>query len=285
VTTETGSTLRPRILLNVPILNEIENIERLITGVTQALLGFDYVLLIVDDGSTDGTLEYVQRAIATHGGRIALLNRKKICRGCQRGAALLAGVTWGLRNGDFDVFVEMDGDLSHRTEELPEAITAMARADADIVIASKYVTGSKITGRSLGRTLISLICNFAVRTAIRWNIRDFSNGFRFYNRAAAELACAYSIRYGSPIYLTEVMALWLKNGLRVIEIPSHYVGRNEGWSKVRLRDYVKASAGVIEIAFRFRIRGFHRVSHRPAYHVMKADPLVEPADLLGEQDG
>ena len=285
MTTETGSAPRPRILLNVPILNEIENIERLITGVTQALRGFDYVLLIVDDGSTDGTLEYVQQAIASHAGRIALLSRKKIRHGCQRGAASLAGLRWALRNGDFDIFVEMDGDLSHRTEELPEGIKAITRGDTDIVIVSKYVAGSKITGRSVDRTLISLICNFAVRTAIRRDIRDFSNGYRFYNRAAAELVCAHAIRYGSPIYLTEVMALWLKNGLRVIEIPGHYVGRNEGWSKVRLPDYVKASAGVIEIAFRYRVTGFRRVPDAPAQHILGTDPAVEPADLLGEQDG
>jgi len=285
VTTETGSPPGPRILLNVPILNEIENIERLIIGVTEALRGFDYVLLIVDDGSTDGTLEYVQRAVATHDGRIALLNRKKTLKGCQRGAALLAGVTWGLRNGDFDVFIEMDGDLSHRTEELPEGIQALIASGADIAIASKYVAGSKITGRTADRTLISLICNFAVRSVIRWDIRDFSNGYRFYNRAAAELVCAHFIRYGSPIYLTEVMALWLKHGLKVIEIPSHYVGRNEGWSKVRMRDYVKASAGVIEIASRFRITGFRRIPGSLAHHSVEPVSVVEPADLLGEQDG
>jgi dolichol-phosphate mannosyltransferase len=285
VTIQTGSAPRPRILLNVPILNEIENIERLITGVTRALADFDFVLLIVDDGSTDGTLEYVQRAIATHDGRIALLSRKKIRHGCQRGAALLAGLQWALRNGGFDIFVEMDGDLSHRTEELPEGILAMTRGGADIAIVSKYVAGSRITGRSVDRTLISLICNFAVRSAIRWDIRDFSNGFRYYNRAAAELVCAHSIRYGSPIYLTEVMALWLKNGLKVIEIPGHYVGRNEGWSKVRLPDYLKASAGVIEIAFRYRVTGFRRVPDVPVRHLAGSDPAVESADLVREHDG
>lgn len=282
---ETGSALRPRILLNVPILNEIANIEQLIHRVTHALRGFDYVLLIVDDGSTDGTLEYVQRAVATHEGRIALLNRKKLRRGCQRGAALLAGVNWALHNGDFDIFVEMDGDLSHRPEELPEGIRALAAGNADIAIVSKYVAGSKITGRTADRTLISLICNFAVRTAIRWNIRDFSNGYRFYNRTAAELVCAHVIRYGSPIYLTEVMAIWLKNGLKVVEIPGHYVGRNEGWSKVRLRDYVKASAGVIEIASRFRVTGFRRIPDAATHYAAGSEPAVEPVDLLGEQDG
>lgn len=282
---DTGSARRPRILLNIPILNEIENIERLIAGVASALQGYDYLLLIVDDGSTDGTLEYIHRAIAMHPERIAVLNRKKVIRGCQRGGALLAGTKWALQNGDFDIFVEMDGDLSHRTEELPRGIEVISRGEADVAVASKYIPGSRITGRSVGRTLISLICNFAVRTAIRWKIQDFSNGYRFYNRTAAELACRHRIRYGSPIYLTEVMAIWLKHGLKVIEIPGHYVGRNEGWSKVRLNDYFKASVGVMEIALRYRVTGFQRLADVEVEKSIAHDVPIEPAKMLEGQDG
>ena len=256
--------LRPRILINIPILNEIENIERLVRGVTGALLGYDYLLLIVDDGSTDGTLEYLARAMAEHPQRIALLKNKKDRRGCQRGAALLAGLKWGLQNGDFDIFVEMDGDLSHRAEELPAGIETIARGAADIAITSKYAPGSRITGRSRDRTIISVICNLAVRTLIRRDLRDFSNGYRFYNRAAAELPARYAIRHGSPIYLTEVMAIWMKRRLKVVEIPGHYVGRDEGLSKVRLVDYIKAALGVMEIAIRFHFTGFGQIAASPA---------------------
>jgi dolichol-phosphate mannosyltransferase len=245
-----------RILLNVPILNEIENIERLVTNVHKELEGLDYVLLIVDDGSTDGTLEYLEKVVPSSGGRIVVLHHQKTIPGCQRGAALLAGLRWGLGHGPFDIFVEMDGDLSHRPEELRDGIKSLAEREADIAIASKYVRGSQITGRTLDRTAISIICNAAVRSLIRWNISDFSNGYRFYNRRAASLIPQYSIRYGSPIYLTEVMAIWLSNGMRVVEIPSHYVGRHEGWSKVRWRDYAKAAFGVLEIALRYRVTGF-----------------------------
>ena len=247
-----------RILLNVPILNEIDNIEHLVTSIRREMDGLDYVLLIVDDGSTDGTLEYLNRILPESGGHIAILSRRKVIRGCQRGAALLAGVRWGLANGPFDIFVEMDGDLSHRPEELRAGVERIARGDVDIAIASKYVPGSRITGRSMGRTLVSIVCNLAVRGLIQWQIKDFSNGYRFYNLRAAALVPQYFIRYGSPIYLTEAMAIWLSHGLRVVEIPGHYVGRHEGWSKVRLRDYIKASIGIFEIASRYWIRGFTR---------------------------
>ncbi|HYM07199.1 MAG TPA: glycosyltransferase [Terriglobales bacterium] len=285
MSSETATRPRPRILLNVPILNEIENIERLVTGVARSLQGYDYVLLIVDDGSTDGTIDYLQRAMSAHEGRIALLQRKKGRHGCQRGGALLAGLEWGLDNGDFDVFVELDGDLSHRTEELPHGIEAITRNLGDVAIVSKYVPGSRITGRTIGRTLISLICNIAVRTLIRWKIRDFSNGYRFYNRAAAEIIPVHVIRYGSPIYLSEVMAIWLDHGLRVMEIPGHYVGRNEGLSKVRLIDYIEASIGVIEIAWRYHVTGFRRVAEEHARPAAAPGPTAKPAGILDERDG
>ena len=259
-----NSRRRPRILIDIPILNEIEHIERLVRGVTHALRGYDYLLLIVDGGSTDGTLEYLERAIAEQPGRIALLEKKKVLRGCQRGAALLAGLKWGLQNGDFDIFVEMDGDLSHRPEELPAGIETIARGAADIAIVSKYAPGSRIVGRSAHRRVISRINSFAARIAIRWDLRDFSNGYRFYSRAAAELPARYAIRYGSPIYLTEVMAIWMKHGLKVVEIPGRYIGRDEGLSKVRVVDYIKAALGVMEIAFRFHFTGFRPIAGSPA---------------------
>jgi glycosyltransferase involved in cell wall biosynthesis len=273
----------PRILVNIPILNEIANIERLITGVTSAMSGLDYVSLIVDDGSTDGTIEYLNAVIPRSDGRIVLLPRKKLFKGCQRGAALLAGLKWGLANGRFDIFVELDGDLSHRPEELRDGINAIANGSADIAIASKYVPGSLVTGRTFGRNAISLICNFAVRSLIRWHITDFSNGYRFYNYRAASLIPRYIIRYGSPIYLTEVMAIWLSHKLKVVEIPGHYVGRNEGLSKVRYRDYFKASIGAVEIAMRYRLTGFPEVKTSdavdPALPAVKFD---EPGNEIRE---
>lgn len=251
-----GVRTRPRVLVNIPILNEIENIETLVRGVEVALGGYDYTLLIVDDGSTDGTVEYLAGVTAVPGSRVTLLRRQKAVRGCQRGSALLAGVDWGLRSGNFDVFVEMDGDLSHRTEELPGLVDALARGPADVAIVSKYVAGAVVFGRTWGRTVISRICNTAVRALIRWDILDFSNGYRAFTRQAAASILQHRIRYGSPIYLSEVMGIWLSRGYRVIEVPGTYVGRMEGCSKVRINDYVKAAIGVIEITWRYRVKGF-----------------------------
>jgi dolichol-phosphate mannosyltransferase len=277
MTTSTATPRLPRVLVNIPILNEIEIIDKLLARVTAALRGYDFLVLIVDDGSTDGTLERVQAAVAANPAHVGLLHRRKTRIGCQRGAALLAGLKWGVEHGGFDVYVEMDGDLSHLPEDMPSGIDAVLSGAGDVVIASKYVPGSVTTGRSFGRTAVSVICNIAVRAVIDRRLRDFSNGFRFYSRVAAELIPQYEIRYGSPIYLSEAMAIWMTHGLRVVEIPGHYVGRAEGLSKVRLNDYIKAAIGVLEIGWRYRVTGFTKLSQivsEPDDHALEAAGLM-----------
>jgi dolichol-phosphate mannosyltransferase len=150
----------------------------------------------------------------------------------------------------------MDGDLSHRPEELPDGIRRIAAGAGDVAIASKYVPGGKVVNRPLGRRLVSRVCSAAVGTLISWRIRDYSNGYRFYNRAAAKLVTEHKIRYESPIYLSEVLTLWLRSGLRVIEFSSTYVGRQEGLSKLRMTDLVKAAVAIFEISSRYHIFGF-----------------------------
>jgi dolichol-phosphate mannosyltransferase len=132
----------------------------------------------------------------------------------------------------------------------------IAQQRYDVAIASKYVEGSRVTNRPLGRRLVSRICSAAVGTLLSFRVRDYSNGYRFYTRRAAALVAEHEIRYTSPIYLTEVLALWLREGLRVGEFPTVYVGRNEGISKLRIRDLAKAMPAAFEIASRYHFRGF-----------------------------
>jgi hypothetical protein len=87
---------------------------------------------------------------------------------------------------------------------------------------------------------------------------DRSNGYRFYTRAAAEAVAAHEIRYASPIYLTEVLALWLAGGFRIREFSTAYIGRNEGLSKLRFVDLFKASLAVFEVSLRYHVTGFKK---------------------------
>jgi dolichol-phosphate mannosyltransferase len=179
-------------------------------------------------------------------------------------------MTWALAETDCRLMVEMDGDLSHRPEELPHGLAAIESEMADVAIASKYIPGSLVTNRPLGRRLVSQICNFAVRLLISYHVHDYSNGYRFYTREAAQRIAETHIVYGSPIYLTEVVAIWLSHGLRIVEFPTHYVGRNEGLSKLRIVDLVKASFAIFEVAYRLHIRGFEKVGFAESVRMSNA---------------
>lgn len=248
------------VFINLPVLNEAESVRQLLDRIHHALRGLEYTVCVVDDGSTDGTLEILARLIREQPHRLHLIQRRKTQRGCQRGAALHAALQWGLRETGHGIFVEMDGDLSHRPEELADGIKLVADGCVEIAIASKYLPGARVVSRPIGRRLFSRLCNFAVRIVISRRVSDYSNGFRFYSRRAAQLIAEHEIRYGNPIYLTEVMAIWLRHGVAVGEFPSLYVGRHEGLSKVRWGDFAKASLAAIEIALRYHLTGFSRIA-------------------------
>ena len=244
------------VFILLPVLNEIANIGPLLDRIEAALNGVRFTVGILDDGSTDGTIEYVQKRKEQPGQSIHLICRKKTLRASQRGGALRTLMLWGLEHTTHEIFIEMDGDLSHRPEELRDGIRMLTEDRCDIAIASKYVPGSAVINRPWGRLMVSKICSYAVRTLLSAKVRDYSNGYRFYTRAAARLAASHAYRYGSPIYLSEILALWMRSGLRVGEFKTVYVGRNEGVSKLRMADLFKAGIAVFEIANRFHFAGF-----------------------------
>ena len=251
-----GQLRSDSVFVLLPVLNEIANIGRLLDQIEDALRGLSYTIGILDDGSTDGTLAYLEQRMQRPDHHLHLICRKKWRRASQRGAALWTLLRWGLTDTGHEIFVEMDGDLSHRPEELMEGIRLIAANHCDVAIASKYVAGSRVLNRPLGRRLVSRICSFAVSALISPRILDYSNGFRFYTRAAARMVADHKIRYGSPIYLSEVLALWLKRGLRVNEFATTYVGRSEGVSNLRMADLVKAGIAIFEISLRYHFLDF-----------------------------
>jgi len=237
----------------LPTVNEVASIVHMIERVSQALAEEPHELCIVDDDSTDGTVENVMAYRDAHPeARIRLIQRRKEHWGSQRGAAVLSGLKAGLE-GPADVFVEMDADLSHLPEELKVGLNLVRSGRTDVAIASKYLPGSSVLRRPWSRRLISRVANLWVRTFLRWRVSDYSNGYRFYSRAAARKLCGEPIRFGSPIYLSEGLARLMSAGMRVAEFPSTYVGRDEGLSKLRPIDLVKAAIAIFPIALRFHL--------------------------------
>lgn len=260
-----------RVCILLPVLNERCNLPSLWTRLGDALGSTPFRVCFVDDGSHDGTREWLAELAAREPDRVHVIVRQKRSRGSQRGSALLTAMRWGLSKDDHGWFVEMDGDESHRPEEIPAGLDILRSGIADVAIASKYLPDSAITRRAIARRLVSVLCNAAVRVLITPRVRDYSNGYRFYTREAAESIAQSVIHYGSPIYLSEALAIWLSRGYRVAEFATTYVGRFEGLSKLRITDLAKASIAVFEISLRYHVFGFRSPRRLPRLSI---EPLL-----------
>ena len=161
--TQSESETSGGVLVILPVLNEAANIAALLDRIEIELLGMPFTIAILDDGSTDGTIEIIQARMQRPDHHLHLARRKKIHRSSQRGSALRQLMLYGIEHTAHDVLVEMDGDLSHRPEELRDGIRLVRESRCDIAIASKYVAGSVVTNRPWGRRLVSKLGNYAVR--------------------------------------------------------------------------------------------------------------------------
>ncbi|MBI5240933.1 MAG: glycosyltransferase [Elusimicrobia bacterium] len=252
------SSWTPDAGLCVPVLDERDSLGPLLGEIAAALEGARYTVCLVDDGSTDGTAELV-RAAAERDPRIVLLQRPRGGPGCRRGGASRAGLEWLLSHTGHRVFVDLDADGANDPGELAAGIRQVDAGGADVAIASKYVAGSRVAGRPLLRRLGSRLYSGLLRLLMGSAVRDFSNSYRFYSRAAAELLLRVPPRYEGPVYLAEMLAVWLSAGLRVVELPPVYGARRGGASKVTLGDAVAGFAGAVHVGWLYR-RGFYRAA-------------------------
>ena len=160
------------VFIILPVLNEMANIGPLLDCIETILRDVPFTIGILDDGSIDGTVEYLRERMQRPGHHLHLICRKKTCRASQRGSALRVLMLWGLQNTGHAVFVEMDGDLSHRPEELTIGTGLVAAGLCDVAIASKYVAGSVVTNRPFGRRMVSKVCGYAVKMLLSSKVRD-----------------------------------------------------------------------------------------------------------------
>jgi dolichol-phosphate mannosyltransferase len=247
------------VVVVLPTYNEHENLE----GMVQRLRGSvpDAQLLIVDDGSPDGTGDLAD-TLAASDRSIAVLHRASK-QGL--GAAYLAGFAWALERG-FDVIVESDVDGSHQPEQLP---TLLAALDGhDMVVGSRWVRGGGIVNWPLSRRIISKGGSFYARTLLRLRERDVTGGYRVF-RAEALRTIGLG-RIDSLGYCFQIEMLWRaeRGGLRIAEAPITFIERVNGESKMTGNIAGEAMLrvtvwGLHEIADRLRGRG---VASVPASH-------------------
>jgi dolichol-phosphate mannosyltransferase len=212
------------VLVLIPTYNEIESIASLLARVRAAVPEAD--VLVIDDGSPDGTGDLVDAAAATDPA-VSVLHRTAKDG---LGRAYLAGFAIARERG-YDFVVEIDADGSHDPADLP-AMIALARAGADLVIGSRWVPGGAVRNWPLVRQLISRGGNTYARIALRSRIRDITAGFRVFRTTALSRLDATSV--SSQGYCFQVEVAWRieRAGLSVVEHPITFVERENGESKM-----------------------------------------------------
>jgi dolichol-phosphate mannosyltransferase len=213
-----------RALVVVPTYNERENLPVLVEQVL-ALDGFR--MMVVDDGSPDGTGAIADQLAAAHPGRIEVVHRTGP-RGL--GRSYIDGLQRAVARDDVDVVCQMDADLSHNPEYLP-ALTAAA-ADNDVVIGSRYLFGVSVVNWPRHRIFLSTFANKYIRAVTQLTPRDCTSGYRCWRREAlARLPLASMVSDGYA-FLVEMLFEAKRRGLRIGEVPIIFVERRQGQSKV-----------------------------------------------------
>jgi dolichol-phosphate mannosyltransferase len=219
--------LPDRALVIVPTYNERFNIARLIP----AILAQDASLevLVVDDGSPDGTGEIVD-AIAANNPRVYIIHRESKLG---LGTAYLAGFRWALER-KYDLVFEMDADFSHNPERLPEFLEAIK--DADLVLGSRYQDGHvNVVNWPMSRLFLSYSANIYARAITGLPIFDTTGGFKCFRRNVLESIDLSSVKSNGYAFQIEMSYRVWKRGFRLVEIPIIFVDRAEGVSKMSKR--------------------------------------------------
>lgn len=238
-----------RKLVIIPTYNERENVAAMIGRVSDLPEKFD--ILIVDDGSPDGTAAIV-RAESERTPRVHLLERSGKLG---LGTAYLDGMRWGLSEG-YDVIFEMDCDFSHNPDDLSRLL-AEVRNGADVVVGSRYVAGVNVVNWPMGRLLMSYYASVFVRTVTRMPVRDATAGFVCWSRRVLETMDLDGVRMKGYGFQIEMKYTAWKLDFTIKEVPIIFTERTAGTSKMSSSIFGEAFWGVIGLRFR-RIRGLKK---------------------------
>ena len=214
----------------IPTYNEKENIEAII----RAVLGLDtddhrFDILIIDDGSPDGTAGIVKGLIAGEfADRLHIVERSGKLG---LGTAYIAGFRWALAHG-YEYIFEMDADFSHNPNDLPRLYKACAAEGADVSVGSRYITGVNVVNWPIGRVLMSYYASAYVRTVLGITLRDTTAGFVCYTRKVLESIDFDAIRFKGYAFQIEMKFTALTLGYRIKEVPVVFVNRELGTSKM-----------------------------------------------------
>ena len=233
-----------RKIVIIPTYNEKENIEAIIRRVTALEGSFD--VLVIDDGSPDGTAAIVKELMKELPGRLFIEERSGKLG---LGTAYLKGFKWALEKG-YDYIFEMDADFSHDPDDLPRLYDACAKDGADMSIGSRYCHGISVINWPIGRIIMSYYASVYVRTVLGIKIYDSTAGFVCYSRRVLETIDLDRVKMKGYGFQIEMKYSAKSLGFKVAEVPVIFVNRQQGTSKMSSGIFGEAFWGVIGLRFR-----------------------------------
>lgn len=227
-------------LIIIPTYNEKENIEKIIRKVFS--LNDFFEILIIDDGSPDGTADIVKKLQSEY----PALHIEERTGKLGLGTAYIHGFKWALERPQYQYIFEMDADFSHNPEDLIRLKMACING-ADLAIGSRYVNGVNVVNWPMNRVLMSYFASMYVRIITRIDIQDATAGFKCYTRKVLATIPLDKIKFVGYAFQIEMKFTAIKYGFKVVEVPIIFTDRTEGSSKMSTRIFREAFLGVIQM--------------------------------------
>lgn len=225
----------------IPTYNERENIEKIIRAVFE--LEKTFHILIIEDGSPDGTASIVKKLQEEYPERLFIVERKGKLG---LGTAYIAGFKWALAR-HYEYIFEMDADFSHNPNDLPRLYAACSTGNADLAIGSRYVSGVNVVNWPMGRVLMSYFASKYVQYITGMPIHDTTAGFVCYRRKVLETVKLDNIRFKGYAFQIEMKFTTFKCNFKIKEVPVIFINRELGSSKMNSSIFGEAVFGVIKL--------------------------------------
>ncbi|MDR3697562.1 polyprenol monophosphomannose synthase [Mucilaginibacter sp.] len=230
----------PDSIVIIPTYNEKENIERMIRKVFS--LPHDFHVLVIDDGSPDGTQNIVKQLQNEYTGRLFIEERA----GKQGlGTAYIHGFKWAIAR-QYDYIFEMDADFSHNPDDLLKLYEACTQG-ADAAIGSRYINGVNVVNWPMSRVLMSYFASVYVRFITGIDIQDATAGFMCYKRKVLETINLDKVKFVGYAFQIEMKYTTIKHGFKLVEVPIIFTDRTLGTSKMSTSIFREAFFGVIQM--------------------------------------
>lgn len=227
----------------IPTYNEKENIEKIIRAIRS--LKEDFHILVIDDGSPDGTAAIVKKLQAEFKDTLYIIERKGKLG---LGTAYITGFNWAVEH-EYDYIFEMDADFSHNPDDLPRLYQA-CHDGADLAIGSRYCNGISVINWPIGRVIMSYYASTYVRKVLGMKVFDCTAGFKCYKRKVLETIDLDRIKMKGYGFQIEMKYNTYKLGFSIREVPIIFMDRTEGTSKMSSGIFGEAFWGVLKMRFR-----------------------------------